>query len=143
MKKQAILILAVFIGAALFGNVIIGPQIKEYVVPQEVTISGLNLEMYMDDVQWANNTLYDWGLIGAGDTKTISNFTVANTGTVTYTVTVHSDNLPVGWSLVWSADGATVNPDEYTWGSLQLSTATDAIPGQTYSLDMWVSAAEV
>ena len=126
--KTVIAILAIA-GLAFAGAV----TLKEYYFPSTGTIlPKTEATIYVEGVPRSNNTLIDWGTMQLGETL-VYNFTVQNTGTTTFNVSLWIEAVPIGISYVWTANNTVLSPGEYAKADLELTVSISAVNG-TYSM---------
>jgi len=103
-----------------------------YIFPSIGTITETKATIYIEEVPWANGTIINWGNM-ARNTTYAYNFTVKNTGTTTFNVTLEITEIPVGISYRWVANGTVLKPNEYAMADLELTVGVSAVNG-TYSM---------
>ena len=93
-------------------------------------------EMYVEDTLWTNGTVLDWGNVTVGYTYYL-NFTVANIGGTTETVTLYVSDVPVNCTQVWSGNGTLLAPNTSVSGDLTYMIGEYA-PTGNFSISSYV-----
>lgn len=106
-----------------------------YYYPNNDTIAGATLTLYLNGTAYANNTAIDWGACKAGNTYT-KNLTIANFGGVTLNVTITTQNLPAEWTLTWQANNTRLEPDYEVVGWLNLTIPATATTWPTWGFSL-------
>lgn len=138
MNKYITIIGALTIGVLL--GLVAASVITTYLFPQSATVIEYEATFILEGTAWANNTAIDWGALFA-DTEYEYNFTVANTGSASFNVTMYVVNLPSGWTETWDANMTVLNPTEYIWGNLTLTVPAGAT-ANTYNWDTTITLTE-
>lgn len=128
-NSLASLILITIIATATFA---LATPIKEYLFPSSGTITETKATLYVDMVLFPNGTLIEWFDMARGETHYV-NFTVQNTGTTTFNVTLEITNIPTGITYKWLANNTQLAPGEYAEANLDLTVGSTATLG-TYSM---------
>jgi hypothetical protein len=137
MKKAtviAVISIALAVGCVVL---VFALPITRYYFQNRANVKSTLLTFQLDSVEWANNTLMDWGDVQKGATYT-KTFTAHNAGTNAANVYLMS-SLPAGWSMFWAQNGTLLTPDATASGDLQMTTAADASEGVSF-WDVWVNA---
>lgn len=119
---------------ALIVGVVAAFVVIEYYYPNIGSITTYSLELYLDNVQHANNTVIDWGECEPGWMYSVENMTVVNTGTVGMKVYIEIYGLPSDWTLAWQQNETSLAAGAKTMGWLNLTIPSTATSWPTWSL---------
>ncbi len=122
------LVTVALIAAAALTAIVVADILYSLYFPNtgEIVTPKSELTAYLDGTLLTNETIIDWGKCEPGGTYYFENFTVANTGDTTLTVTLRPTGLPSGWQLQWQGNATTLAPSEKTGGWLNLTIPPDA-----------------
>ena len=138
MKNTTKVFLIILAAVMITSGIVIGALNDIYVFQNEIDITSAKITMYLDEVEWANNTLIDWGTAAADEYLWFNNFTVANTGSENLTVHLITQNLPSGWSMMWQSNNTYLPVGSMTYAALQLQVSAAATEG-TYNWNLIVT----
>lgn len=122
--------------ALLVGMVAAAVIIEQYYLPQQFTVTGSSVAIYIDTVLVENETLIDWGTVQKGISY-IANLTVVNISNETITVYFTVSNPPVDWTFSWTANATVLLPTEAAEGTLTVTIPATAID-DTYLVDTYI-----
>lgn len=128
-KKSIIAVTLVLIVAAIS----IGAAVQQYLLPGKLTVTSVELTMYVDGEEWANGTAIDYGEGPANATYT-KELNIQNIGSLNCTVFLYITNLPSGWTETWNANATFTEPHGWANGTLTLTVPADVEDG-TYTWD--------
>jgi len=106
--------------------------VTEYYFPSTGTIVETKAAIYLEGELIANGTTMDWHDMQRGETWAY-NFTVQNTGTTTFNVTLEITGIPTGITYMWTANNTELTPGTYAKADLKLTVDSTATLG-TYSM---------
>lgn len=138
-KKLKLLTIA---SVAVLLGVIVAAVTESYLLPNHATIdSAVPLTFLLDGDPWTEANITEWGTILPNDVLyAILNAT--NVGNVDTTVTLHSANLPIGWTITWAGNNTVLVPLETSLGDLTITVASGAGAGE-YNWDIDIVSTEV
>lgn len=119
----------------MFATIAFAHILVSYFYPNIGTIiKNPSLALWIDTVQYLNETLIDWGNLNLTEATTyqFDNMTVVNTGNVALTVYVVTENLPSTWTLTWTANTTLLTKDAKTEAPLILTIPADATEWPTW-----------
>ena len=90
-----------------------------YYYPQDGNFGSYNLELYFDDILYANGTTIQWGTCEKGEN--LRNLTIVNTGDINLTVSITTTDLPLEWILEWNANNTLLKPSYEVKGCINLT----------------------
>ena len=123
---------------ALLVTVGLAVAVTNMMFPQSADVGTFSSTVcYLNGTVWINETLIAWGPVVPGGVYG-KNFTVYNAGNINATYTMFLTGLPVDWTEIWNANGATVLPKTSAVGTLTLTVPVTAA-NVTYSWNSWVA----
>jgi len=134
MKLFTLAIIALLVGAA-------GTAVVTHYMPQEATVTSIELAFKIDDTPWLNGTPIDWGNVVAGQSynKTLW---VNNTGTIAnVNVSFILVSLPMAWLETWTGNNTVLNIGETVTGNITLTIPLSATDG-TYTWNSYIIGTE-
>ena len=134
---KALTIFALALIGLLIGATAMALVMEQYLMPQTAYVSAA--AFYLDDVQWTNNTLVDWGSVEPDNTYLWS-FRVNNTSAEPINVTLYVSGLPVGWLETWSMNYTTIAVGESAVAPLELYIPVGATGFASWS--MWIEISD-
>ena len=140
MRKEIVTLILLLIFAST-ATITYALWTETLVMPQQATIPDPTVRMWLEQVEWFNETTCQWGDITPGQSYT-KNFTVQNTGVTNITAYITVENLSLEWTLTWSQDNALINPNKSVVGDLVLMVPWNATSG-TYEWNMIIHIKEV
>lgn len=114
-KKTVIATILVLIVAA----VSIGAAVSQYLLPGKMTVTSVELGMYVDGEEWTNGTAVDYGEGPANATYT-KELNIQNIGSLNCTVFLYITDLPSGWIETWTGNATFTEPNGWANGTLSL-----------------------
>ena len=140
MNKTLQLILIIsLIGICIFVGFVVAGVIQQYVYPSTATGQTVGITIYLGDEEWINGTAINWGPVEA-NSQQYDYLNVKNTGQLSCTVTLHSTDLPTGWTQTWTANASTIAPNAWANGTLTLTTTT--VEAITYNWNTIIRATQ-
>jgi len=132
LKLFTIAFAALLIGAAAAATVT-----QYYYMPQQATVTSIELTFTLDGEPWTNNTLIDWGIVTAGQSynKTLNVTNIGTAANVTVTFT-HID-LPVDWTETWTGNNIIIDIGKSVTGNITLTIPLSATDG-TYTWNSYI-----
>ena len=136
-KTLKYILFIVLFGILVFTGFVVAGMVKQYLYPSTAQGQIVKLTIYFENTEWANNTAIPWGKVES-DTAYYDYLNIKNTGQLNVTVTMTTQNLPIGWTQTWTANNTFLKPNEWANGTLTLTTTTvDAI---SYYWDTFIEA---
>lgn len=121
---------------AIVVGVVLAAAVNTLVYPNTATVNQItDIQGYVNDVLWTNNTGIDWGAVDRNVTYS-KNFAILNNGNANITdghLLLIVTGLPAGWSETWNTNDTLINlqPQQSVTSLLVLSVPFDALPGPT------------
>ena len=106
--------------------------VTEYYFPSTGTIVETKAAIYLEGELKLNGTTIDWHDMQCGETLAY-NFTVQNTGTANFNVTLWIEQVPTGITYHWAANNTFVAVGATAKADLELTVGSTAALG-TYSM---------
>ena len=127
--KIASIILVALIASITFATASIATT---YIFPSTGTVTETKATIYLNGIPIANGTTINWRNIERNATWTY-NFTVQNTGTTAFNVTLEITGVPIGITYTWAANNTIIVAGDCAKADLELTVSSSAALG-TYSM---------
>lgn len=101
------------------------------------------MKIYEDSAlttELANNTDIAWGDVGIG-TKSKSLW-IENIGTVSFTLTLTTEDVPIDYSITWDYSGGVLTPGSVLEVTLTLTVPNSAQATDPNQCDSWIKATQ-
>jgi len=136
MLKQLAAVLA-----ALLIATVLAAALASYLHPMTATVASVTLSRTLDGIQLADDEPIEWGIVEPDATYQFDNLTATNDGNVDCTVILTHD-APANWTITWACNETLLMPTNSCYAPLILYVPIEAVGGEVYSWNCWVTATE-
>jgi len=137
--KRKMIVLAALSIVSLVSLVLAAPMAGFHMPQTASPQTQVDIECYVDTVQWTNGTELNWGEVQPNTTYT-KTLKVINVDTKNAIIYITIAGLPLGWTETWSINNTQLNAGLQVNGVLQLTTPETFDDPTPQTWDMWIHA---